>query len=112
MEGGGEMNHRELDRRLCERLGIEPAWHVDNNDEYGETIMPVYPALSTTGEGMVRLLDELRYQNYEVVIEYLLEGLCYVRVGPANWKGCLPAPPSLALTAAAALGIEVSDLFE
>lgn len=126
------MNHRELDRRLCERLGIPadlPSRHIMHDyagrpqmcdcgarsfedriaDEPCIAHPAVYPPLSTTGDGMVRLLDELRYQNHEVVIEYLLEGLCYVRVGSANWKGCLPAPLSLALAAAAALQIEVPE---
>lgn len=53
-----------LDRLLCERLGIPPAVEAGQAEQIGGGYSvvrkaPRYPALSTTGDGMVLLMDKL-----------------------------------------------------
>jgi hypothetical protein len=119
------MNHRELDRLLCERLGIageENLWRVGGDSATGtdsgyEVHREIkYPALSTTGDGMVRLMDALGAYGYKWRVEH--DGqkgpVASVRRWPENWASepsftAAVLPTALALAAATALQIEVPE---
>lgn len=109
-----------LDRALCERLQIPPRVEAGQTEHlgYGYSIVrkePQYPALSTTGDGMVLLMGALQKANWRYVMRG--ETLHWVDLFPVlepRHKGiagtmCDSAPMALAMAAAAALGIEVAD---
>lgn len=75
-------------------------------DPFGECPLaaPVYPPLSTTGEGMLRLMEALEKAGHSCTI--YSGGVGYVS-GRLRVEGS--APMALALATAAALGIEVQD---
>ena len=143
------MDSAALDRALCERLGIEPRlmmwqvgdepgvhvfshwdatlvqqWH-ERHREYCDRLgyqvreAPIYPALSTTGDGMVLLMEALRRKtgrlprvgaesngSYRAIVvpnaPTFTERFNALSSGAAD-----TAPMALAMAAAAALGIEV-----
>lgn len=132
------MNHQELDRLLCERLGIAPAIPARHEfrDQRGrpractcgaraDEGRPVtqkcparcdhYPKLSTTGEGMLVLMETLAKASHWAEARILVvPGLEYTaRVAlqhRASHTGrATTVPLALALAAAAALGIEVPE---
>ena len=109
-----------LDRAICALLGIEPiGWKLDGlllpleeirklQQQYPNNCWPLeaqYPALSTTGDGMVLLMEALAKADHGASVDN--RGIGYVsgRVRVAR-----SAPMALAMAAAAALGIEVADV--
>lgn len=74
-----------------------------------------FPKLSTTGKGMLTLMDALRTQGHSWVVEGDGYGLCRGKVQPEGWHHAIlgertdSAPLALALAAAASLGIEVPE---
>jgi hypothetical protein len=139
------MNHAELDRLLCERLNIEPEKYglLIVADSEGEVLgnpisedivewveprlshglrvhrgSPKYPALSTTGDGMLVLMHALRSFGYYPQIVGGDNGYA-VRIGASIIGGHVThilihidqetAPRALAIAAAWALGIEVPE---
>lgn len=146
------MNTRELDRLLCERLGIEgrASWYVGipgspqapesnrpwfcycggeeacrrwitDHPDYSERnrvsvySLTHYPALSTTGEGMLRLMEALRADGHDHRMEGdgygLFRGSIKPRMAGSYFYGerSDSAPLALALAAARALGIGVPE---
>lgn len=110
------MNNAALDRALCERLGIEPEdWKLENHWK----LEAVYPALSTSGDGMLRLMQELKSVEHVGVGCHLRieQKGAYVRTAVefglirsvSEWTTETSAPLALALAAAKALGIEVPE---
>ena len=121
---------RELDRLLCERLGIEGKvihdYHGCDLETYDWgnpwrtgtpkcTCTPSveYPAVSTDGNAMLVLLEALR--RFGFAMEFFagtLPALCAARCIPdrstePTWHRDKSLPLAIALAAAAALGIAV-----
>lgn len=125
------MDSAALNRALCEKLGIAPITRTctcghdrdehllppltDPNMCYGDADIfrqcpcpgfteqsADYPPLSTTGEGMLRLMEALEKAGHSCTI--YSGGVGYVS---GRLRVAASAPMALALAAAAALGIEV-----
>ncbi len=132
------MNHAELDRRLCERLGIAPSdpsrhrydrrhcFHCGGVrdlsaplDERCPAREDGYPALSSTGEGMLTLMDYLRFYGYFAQI-VARDKRFTARIGASIFAGNVghvssevereSAPLALAIAAAVSLEIEIDGL--
>jgi hypothetical protein len=128
------MNNQELDRLICERLDIkgEERWSVGNdkltffsNTEdhcknwvacnpnfcsargFSVRKKVVYPALSTTGDGMVILMEALKKSRLPWSVWNPLRGRLHYSAGVSHSEiaEAYSAPLALALAAATALGI-------
>lgn len=106
-----------LDRLLCERLGIPPAVEAGQAEQlgHGYSIVrkaPRYPAVSSTGNGMLLLMKALRAGGHEYTIKAHGYGLVRAIVDFSQGAGAPwgdDEPMALALAAAAALGVEVPE---
>jgi hypothetical protein len=126
----------DLDRLLCERLGIAPTEHWPASESvYDASVVPSleYPALSTTGDGMVMLMNALGARNDRVALEQVpgldrnelhRRKLSVDQLAPVLYKALVyvketdkvglihnepSAPLAVALAAADALGIKVPE---
>lgn len=116
-----------LDRALCERLGIPPRVEAGQTEHLGSGYSivrkaPQYPALSTTGDGMVLLMEALQRHGWDwdarngreparvtfgvFCIELFAQ---FPQERRQYYATSASAPMALALAAAAALGIEVPE---
>jgi hypothetical protein len=120
------MNHREIDERVAECLGWQWSekrqfWRAADGKRYNKYHEPLLPFFSTTGDGMLLLIEEARKQGIYLKHDFWLLGKVAIPMTQAYaistniWTlmaevelNNLPLAKGYALTFLKAIGVDIT----